>query len=112
MAYTYEQMSPGARKVVREIKQFERLQSSLSDYGAWDTEPDWHWQHALRRAMSGEIRVPFTSSGWELFSDMQGAGLAAFNLHRQARKVVGMILELTVAETPPLFEYLDDYCWR
>lgn len=67
---------------------FEQMDES-AQYGASDTEPRAVFADILEAHLNGlEPRIPDTAEGWQLYSDMRGAGLVAGILHDAAVLVV------------------------
>lgn len=100
-------------QIFAEIKQFETLQSTYRDYGAYDSEPDGVFQRLLSRAIAGEgPSVPRTGQGWDLYSHSMDCEKAAHALHDQALKIVQLIESCPIREIATLKGRLRDYCWR
>ena len=87
-------------------KEMDELQISLSDFGASDTEPDWHYQDAVRNAINGKAFGYLSAKQWELFSDMSGANRAAQKMNKATRKVVDLILWAPLKEQDEIREWV------
>lgn len=71
------------------VKKFEQAQESYAHFGAWDTEPRGVFADLIEDTYQGkEVTVPTTVSGWQLYSEMKGNGLAAAALTRAARRAI------------------------
>ena len=93
-------------------KEMEQLQSRLSKYGAGDTEPDWHYQNAVRNAVLGQPFTNLTIREWEIFDGVGGSGIAAQSLNAQTRKVTKLILGAKVSELHGIREWVRNNLWR
>lgn len=95
------------------IAEFEKAQAKYARFGAQDTEPDAVFQARLvRAAKGGNVRIPTDPEGWELYSDMRGAQVAADALFMACLKCVEVIEETPLGESQAVVKYLVDYCWR
>jgi hypothetical protein len=89
------------------LKKFEQAQESYASWGAWDTEPRAVFRDLIEATYEGrEVEVPTTVSGWQLYSDMKGNGLAAAALTRAARRAI----EAARHDTLGVARYVRD-CW-
>lgn len=95
------------------IGAFEQAQSKYRRFGAGDTEPDGVFHRCLVRAFKGgTFEVPTTAQGWELYSDMPGAGVAARALAARTKKCVEFIQSVPLACSDAVRRWLEEYCWR
>lgn len=77
--------------VKQAIKEMYDLMALYSEYGASDTEPRAEFAQALFDALEGrEAFIPITASGWQLFSDMDGADGVARILNLQLLEVLSI----------------------
>jgi hypothetical protein len=88
----------------------ERVFVELSEYGASDTEPDYHFQRALKTAFEGKAKIPASASEWQLFSSMNGSGAAAKRLTQATRRVCTLIRNLPLKATKHAVEFIN--FWR
>jgi hypothetical protein len=93
-------------------KEMDQLQSNLSKYGAGDTEPDWHYQNAVRNAVLGREFESLNAHGWEIFDGVAGSGKAAQRLNAQTRKITKLILGARVSELHEIREWVRNNLWR
>jgi hypothetical protein len=72
---------------------FSTVQNSLRKWGATDTEPDYVYQNAVRRAINGKpfILVDGTDNPWQLYSSVKGYQRANKILTTACRKVARVI---------------------
>jgi hypothetical protein len=90
----------------KKIAAFEKAQNECRDWGAGDTEPDWHFQNLIGQALQGRPWESLDADGWDLFSDKPGAHNAAAKLNEAAKQVYDHI------QANGIYKYLTDYCWR
>ncbi len=89
------------------LKKFEQAQKAYMHFGAWDTEPRGVFADLIEDTYRGkEVTVPTTVSGWQLYSEMKGNGLAAAALTRAARRAI----EAAKHDTLGVARYVRD-CW-
>lgn len=104
--------SPHVAAVRQAVKEFERIQASLSEFGAQDTEPDAMFQSRVSRAARGlRPDPPQGVVGWELFH-MEGADAAAQQMTDACAAVIRAIEACPISEQAELQDYVSDYCWR
>lgn len=104
--------SPHVAAVEQAVKEFERIQFSLREFGAFDTEPDGWFQSRVSRAARGlRPDPPQGVAGWELFH-MPGADAAAAQLTDACAAVIRAIEACPISEQAELQDYVSDYCWR
>jgi hypothetical protein len=104
--------SPHVDAVRQAVKEFERVQFSLREFGAQDTEPDGMFQSRVSRAARGlRPAAPQGVVGWELFH-MPGADGAARKLTADCSAVINAIEACPISEQAELQGYVSDYCWR
>lgn len=95
------------------VKQFETLQDTHAAQGAGDTEPDGVFQDLILKALrGGEVVVPMTAHGWELYSSDPQSSVAAVALAAATEACVQAIRQCPIGQLPALEEYLTAYCWR
>ena len=90
----------------------DALQSKLSKFGAGDTEPDWHYQNAIRNAFHGKKFESLNADGWELFSVVKGSGKAASRMNAATRKITNLILGAKVSELDAIRDWARGELWR
>jgi hypothetical protein len=96
-----------------EHQKMRQLQRRFSKYGASDTEPDWHYQYAIKKAiMVGAYFDGLTSSGWELYSGEKGVEKAAAALNNHTADMVKFILDTPISELKSLRDWADLNLWR
>ena len=98
------------QKVIDTVKNFERVRSEVG-LGASDSEPDYMFQYLLWNAVKGEPWHTPTQVDWELY-DQIGVGVAVRRLNSAAYKCYRTIQSASIAESPPIVDYLEDYTWR
>lgn len=104
--------SPHVEAVRQAVKEFERVQSSLREFGAQDTEPDGLFQSRISRAARGlRPDSPQGVVGWELFHK-PGADKAARQLFVACTAVIRAIEACPISEQAEVQKYVSDYCWR
>lgn len=100
-------------QIFAEIKKFEELCRSLSEYGARDSEPDGVFQRLIDAASKGKKpNVPRDGRGWDLFTHSMDCSPAADQMHDQALKVVRLIEQCPVRDVESLRQRIESYCWR
>jgi hypothetical protein len=80
------------KNIAHIMKEWDKVQGKYSKFGATDTEPDWHFQDALRHAYQGVRKVP-VDGNWELFSSVPGSRAAAKELTKFTEEAVAAILQ-------------------
>ena len=87
------------------VKKFEQAQKAYMNFGAWDTEPRGVFADLIEDTYRGkEVTVPTTVSGWQLYGEMRGNGLAAAALTRAARRAI----EAAKHDTIGVARYVND----
>lgn len=82
------------------MKNLENYMNENSKYGVWDSEPVYVMRKILRKTCEGSpAKVPSTSAGWQIYSDMEGSEVVAQNLHTLMQDVVKEIGNTTVFES-------------
>lgn len=101
-------------ELVDEITLMEDLMHKYSEFGAEDTEPDWHFQNTLRKAINGEDGViwPINAEWWELYTASMDCSEAGKALTKQAEKIVSVIRETKMKDFKQVQNLLKEYCWR
>lgn len=94
---------------------FERTQSKYSEFGAWDTEPSSIFAELMEKKFdqmynreSGDITVPSTADGWQLYSVMKGVGRAATSLSSAASRA----LAAADSDRTGFVKWVKDQGWR
>jgi len=70
-----------ATKIVKKYEELRKLQNSLKNAGACDSEPDGHFEAVVKRALKKEP-VDFERGlefGWELYSTSKKATILRFH---------------------------------
>ena len=101
-------------KMRKAFSEFEKIQNRFAKYGATDTEPDSIMQLVVAKHLglrAGEKKFPTSAEGWELYSDMDGAGAAAHSLTEGAKSLVTKIQPLYEKSGLVRNEILG-YLWR
>ena len=99
-------------KIKKAHDSMDKLMTNLRDFGAADSEPDWHYQDAIRNALKGVPFKSLTAREWELFSDMKGAKLAAVMMNAATRKITKLILAASIREVPEIRHWAINNLWR
>lgn len=99
-------------KIKAAHEEMDRLMTSLASVGAADSEPDWHYQLAVKNALHGRPFESMNATGWELYSNSKGAPRAASKLNAQARKVTNLILKARVQELNEIRQWVIQNFWR
>ena len=103
----------GIDKFKDDVEKWEALSNKFAKFGASDTEPDAVFQRCLRDKVNGiDVKVPRSARDWQLYSSMQGVGLAAFHLTKVLVRCLDSLGQVTVSEQKELREFLDGYLWR
>jgi hypothetical protein len=106
-------MNAKLNELIKLVAKFEKVADKWSKTGAGDSEPNAVFQVLLVKAFKGKKpEAPRTVRGWELYSEVQGNGLAAAALGRAADACVKFIESVTLADSYAVEPYLRDYCWR
>lgn len=105
-------MNKRAEKLKRMCRDFEMLQSKWAEFGAYDTEPDGEFQHALRKAQAGERYVPQSAEQWQLYTTSMNCGKAGHELSEQCGKIVDHILNTRQEDMGDIGTVIDGICWR
>ena len=92
-------------------KQMDQLQTKLSNWGASDTEPDYHYQNAVRNAFSGKEFEPLTCRQWEMF-DKPGFENAVRLMNSLTQKIVNYIRSTPLSEIGELKKWAQQNLWR
>ena len=93
------------------VKEFEKVQSKYSDFGAYDSEPDWVFQRVIRKAFEkGEVDIPTDGYEWELYTASMDCEEAAKELHDKATEVANFVVQ--VRDDENVHKFIDEYCWR
>lgn len=101
-------MSTATLSFADAVKKFEQAQESYAHFGAWDTEPRGVFADLIEDTYRGkEVTVPTTVSGWQLYSEMKGSGLAAAALTRAARRAI----EAAKRDTLGIARYVRAHGW-
>jgi hypothetical protein len=87
---------------LKEYQEMKRLMSSLSKWGATDTEPRYHLSVVLVDAIKGR---PYKDQNWELFSSVPGWKGAQQKLNRQAKKLYNAIQNASFREVRELADW-------
>lgn len=104
--------SPHVEAVRQAVKEFEKVQARLREFGAQDTEPDGMFQSRVSRAARGlRPEPPKGVAGWELYH-MPGAAGAARKLTAACAAVINAIEACPISEQAEVRKYVSDYCWR
>lgn len=73
-------------------KEFEELQNKLSNFGAADTEPNYHFMHSLRKKINdNEDYIPSNADEWELYTSMEGSEEAAEKMTSALKNLLNKI---------------------
>jgi hypothetical protein len=99
MYFWPEKKRPGARRnpstkknaTHKRIDALREFMWANSEFGAGDTEPRVHFEYMLIDALKGQINVPRSASGWELFTTVPGVGKFAQQLSKKARTLANHI---------------------
>jgi|APSaa5957512493_1039668.scaffolds.fasta_scaffold224115_2 hypothetical protein len=103
----------GVAKFKDDVKKWEALSRKFAKFGASDTEPDAVFQWCLRDKVNGvDVRIPQSARDWQLYSSMQGVGLAASHLTKALVRCLDSLGQVTVSEQKELREFLNGYLWR
>lgn len=79
--------------------------------GARDTEPQWHFEDALRNALLHKsYKAPSSANEWELFSSIASSGKAARQLATFTQKVVAAIE--AAQKDVDLIPHFEKHMWR
>jgi hypothetical protein len=105
-------MSNIIKKLTVARENFERVQTSLTKYGAGDTEPDWVFQDQIRRAVQGEPYKPLTAGEWQLYTCSMKCDGAAKRLNAATEKVVNIISTAPIGELVIVEAWAKQFCWR
>jgi hypothetical protein len=106
-----EQLMKALTEVKQAFKEFNEAQSNFSNFGAYDTEPDWQFQNIIRNAVTkGKGVLPRSVRGWELYYDMEGAGKAVKGLNKAAKKARDLVLKHW--GNIEVRKFVMDECWR
>lgn len=82
------------------MKNLEKYMNTNSKYGVWDSEPVYVMRKIIRKTREGlQPKVPSTSDGWQIYSDMDGSEEVAQHLHNLMQDVVKEIGSTTVFES-------------
>ena len=77
------------------VRACHEAQEIHSEFGAWDSEPSWHFRHLMRAAARGQPFKALTISGWELYDaenlGRPGSGNAKNHLNRTAREACRLV---------------------
>ena len=94
-------------KLRRLVQAFEDLQDKYRDFGAHDTEPDWHFQNVIRSAILAR-KVDFENLDFELYHSLKGCKEANTAMVRAARAIYDHIRsEGRIADVEALKRYCD-----
>lgn len=91
-----------------EVRKFEKLQSSLSDWGASDSEPNWFFASLMRKAIKGDPMPEIKAENWELYTSESGWRGAAQKLTRAVTALYKKIQTAPHSEVLALSQY---YGW-
>jgi hypothetical protein len=95
-----------------EHQKMGKLQRRFSKYGASDTEPDWHYQNAIVRAIDvGGYFNNLTASEWELYIE-PGVEKAVDALNNHTANMVKFILDTPISELKSLRMWASQNLWR
>lgn len=105
-------MKSTIQKLTEARENFERVQRSLSKYGASDTEPDWVFQDQIRSAIRGEKYQPLSADGWQLYTVSRRCDGTAKRLNVATQKVVNIIATAPMGERKDIEAWVRQFCWR
>lgn len=96
------------KKIIEEVKNFEKLQEELSDYGAADSEASHTFEWLLARAaLNRECpEIPKTGEDWRLYVSSKGCESAAKKLFDAAEKVVKLVRSTTMDDLFDVRRYI------
>jgi hypothetical protein len=93
------------------FQKVEERFAKFSDFGAQDTEPDWHKENEIRRYLNGEDHRDLDVDQWELY-DQPGAKAAAKSLNGAMKKLYNIITKTTVKDTKKMTDFFRSKFWR
>lgn len=101
-------------KIKSLIQDFENVQKKYSDAGAWDTEPSFKFQLALKKAIVNKKNIIPKNDlpeWWELYIGEKNVNKAAVELTETANIIVNEVIENS--DSISIRDYLvERYCWR
>ncbi len=105
-------------KIKIEIANFEKLQEKYAKVGAYDTEPEYHFQRLIwdyvfiGGTIAGKIHKQIKKDDWHLFKSVKGFSKAFKALDDQATKILMLIATCPISELEEIKEFIKSYCWR
>lgn len=106
-------MNQYATRVKKLARKFEETQAKWSEYGAYDTEPDFLFQKALRKALEEkDVHVPRTAEHWQLYIGDMDCSKAAMEMTETCLAVVHAIIDAPEDSMSDVLEVVDGICWR
>ena len=99
--------------ITRSIAKFEAVQDKYSSFGAYDTEPNYMFRHALRKHFSGlEVKFgnPAGKDGedfWQIYTSMAGWRKANRAMTSACKRVLKAMDKATMKQIREVADYYD-----
>ena len=83
----------------------QSVMSRNSEYGADDSEPGYHLNEQIRRAVRGDEYRPLDANQWELYTFEMKCGRAARSLNSATKKLVDKLMKAKYTDVQSFLSY-------